>query len=378
MVSELPLVAFNAQLASGATSYRSAGISAYILNLLRTLSQQDGLRYTIFVGDERLPIQVPFSTYRSHFPTASPPARILWEQLVLPMVLRHLGADLLHAPAFVGPLLSSCPQVITVHDLSFLRHPEFFRTGNRIYLKWMTRWACRRAKGVIAVSKFTAAEVSALLGVPPDRVHVVYHGVQSRFHPLPAEEVDLFRRKQGLPDRFILYLGTLEPRKNLITLIQAFARLPFPDVHLVLAGGKGWLYEEIFAEVERLEIEDRIHFPGYVPAETQTFWYNAAYLFAYLSHYEGFGLPILESLACGTPALIAEGTSLPEAGGPGALAVEGNNVEAVTGGLQRMLVDEEFRADLRRRGLKHATCFDWGETARQTTALYRNILASQG
>ncbi|MGC9357764.1 MAG: glycosyltransferase family 4 protein, partial [Anaerolineae bacterium] len=309
MVSELPLVAFNAQLASGATSYRSAGISAYILNLLRALSRQEGLRYTIFVGDERLPIQIPFSTYRSHFPTASPPARILWEQLVLPMVLRRLGADLLHAPAFVGPLLSSCPQVITVHDLSFLRHPEFFRTGNRIYLKWMTRWSCRRAKGVIAVSKFTAAEVSALLGVPPDRVHVVYHGVQPRFHPLPAEEVELFRRKQGLPDRFILYLGTLEPRKNLITLIQSFARLPFPDVHLVLAGGKGWLYEEIFAEVERLDLEDRIHFPGYVPAETQTFWYNAAYLFAYLSHYEGFGLPILESLACGTPALIAEGTS---------------------------------------------------------------------
>ncbi len=370
------LVAFNAHLLSAENSYRSAGIAVYLHNLLKHLARtEDHLEYRVLLGDKRLPAD-DFDLPRlySRLPTTQPCVRILWEQSILPWVLRRLGADLLHAPAFVGPLLSPCPQVITVHDLSFLRYPAFFQRSNRLYLQTLTGVACRRAAAVIAVSNFTAAEVQTLLRVPATRIHTIYHGVDPRFRPLPQKEVAAFRRAMQLPDRFVLYLGTLEPRKNLVGLINAFARLRDPDLHLVLTGGRGWLYEEIFAAVERVGMEDRVHFPGYVSPEAQPLWYNAASAFAYISHYEGFGLPVLEALACGVPTLTAATTSLPEAGGDGALLVMPDDEPAVAESLQRLLTDEELRGELRQRGLAHAARFTWPETARQTVALYQKII----
>ena len=383
------LIAFNAHLLSAGDSYRSAGIAVYVMNLLRGLAaMESGLRYQVLLGDKRLSsTDFDLPVRFSRISTTHPAKRILWEQCVLPGLLRHLDADLLHAPAFVGPLLSSCPQIITVHDLSFLRHPEFFRRGNRLYLGTFTGMACRRAAAVIAVSQFTAREVQQLLRVPAARIHTIYHGIDPRFRPLPSEEVAAFRREMQLPDRFVLYLGTLEPRKNLPQLVRAFARLRDPEVHLVLAGGRGWLYEEIFAEVERLGLGGRVHFPGYVSVETQALWYNAAEAFAYISHYEGFGFPVAEALACGVPTLATATTSLPEAGGDGVLLVDLDDAASAAGaadaeaaiaeGLQRLLTDAPLRAELRQRGLAHAARFSWAETARQTEALYHQVLEAR-
>lgn len=387
-VAHQRLIAFNAHLLSAGDSYRSAGIAVYVTNLLRNLAvAESGLRYEVLLGDKRLSsTDFDLPVRFSRISTVHPAKRILWEQCVLPGLLRHLGADLLHAPAFIGPLLSSCPQVITVHDLSFLRHPEFFRRGNRFYLGTLTGIACRRAAAVIAVSQFTAREVQQLLGVPPERIHTIYHGIDPRFRPLPPAEVAAFRHEMQLPDRFVLYMGTLEPRKNLTQLVRAFVRLRDPDVHLVLAGGRGWLYEEIFAEVERLGLGARVHFPGFVPVETQALWYNAAEAFAYISHYEGFGFPVAEALACGVPTLATATTSLPEAGGEGVLWVDLDDAAsagtaiaeaAIAEGLQRLLTDAPLRAELRQRGLAHAARFSWAETARQTEALYHQILEAR-
>lgn len=371
------LVAFNAQLLSGDASYRSAGIAVYIANLLCHLAQQreaeDGLDYAVLLGGGQLPPGCGMRGIRTAWPTARPMGRIMWEQVALPGVLRRLRADLLHAPAFIGPLISPYPQVITLHDLSFFRHPAFFKRANRLYLRAMTPLACRRAAAVIAVSEFTAREAVALLGVASERVHVITHGVDPRFRPLPPAEVARFRTAQGLPERFILHMGTLEPRKNLVRLVQAFAQGAPADVHLVLAGGRGWLYETIFAEVARLDVQDRVHFPGYVPAETQALWYNAAELFAYVSIYEGFGLPVLEALACGAPTLTSATTALPEAAGDAALTVPPDDVAAIADGLARLLADAALRADLRARGLAHAARFSWETTAHRTAALYRRI-----
>ena len=379
-----PLVAVNAHLLSAGDSYRSAGIAVYVTNLLRGLAALDSdLRYQALLGDKRLsPTGFDLPVRFSRVSTVRPTVRILWEQCVLPGVLRRLGVDVLHAAAFVGPVLSSCPQVITVHDLSFLRHPEFFRRGNRLYLGTFTGIACRRAAAVIAVSQFTAREAQKLLRVPAARVHTIYHGIDPRFRPLPPAAVTAFRQKMQLPDRFVLYLGTLEPRKNLTQLVRAFARLRDPGVHLVLAGGRGWLYEEIFAEVERLGLGARVHFPGFVPAETQALWYNAAEAFAYISHYEGFGFPVAEALACGIPTLATATTSLPEAGGDGVLLIEPDTdtaaaEAAIADGLHRLLTDAPLRAELRQRGLAHAARFTWAETARQTEALYRRVLEAK-
>lgn len=370
-----PLVAFNAQLLSGAASYRAAGIAGYIANLLRRLPEGDpGLSYAALLGEGTLPEGLAVRSVRTHLPTQRPTVRILWEQLVLPAVLRRIGATLLHAPAFVGPLFSACPQVITVHDLSFLRHPHFFRRSNRLYLSALTKPACRRAAALIAGSEFIAQEITTLLGVPRERIHVIYHGIDPSFHPLPAAEVAAFKQQTGLPERFILYLGTLEPRKNLRRLVRAFARLPLRDVHLILAGGKGWFYEEVFAEVERLGIQDRVHFPGYVAPETLNLWYNAAEASAYLSLYEGFGFPVLEALACGVPTLTSATASLKEAAGDGALLAPPEDEAAIADGLLRLLSDADLRADLRQRGLRHAQQFSWDKTAHQTTTVYRKVI----
>ncbi len=376
MSSNLPLVAFNAQLASGAASYRRAGISGYIAKLLPQLPLDSGLRYAVFLNNASLAAELSLPVYTSRWATAHPLARIWWEQAVLPLELRRRQAQLLHAPAFVGPLLSSCPQVVTIHDLSFIRHPEFFRGGNRFYLQWLTRLTCRRANAVIAVSHFTAQEVTRLLSVPAERVHTIYHGVEPRFRPLPAAEVERFRQQKGLPARFMLYLGTLEPRKNLVALVRAFALFNEPQTHLVLAGGKGWLYADIFAEVERLGLQDRVHFPGYIPDEELVLWYNAAWVFAYISLYEGFGLPILEALACGLPVLAGNTTSLPEAAGNGALLVSSTDEAEIAAGLRRLWHEMPLREQLRHAGREHAARFSWEQTGQDTAALYHQLLAT--
>ncbi|MGC9468855.1 MAG: glycosyltransferase family 4 protein [Anaerolineae bacterium] len=379
MNSHEPLVVFNAHLLSGDATYRSAGISVYIDSLLQHLGlEADGLRFQVLVGGGPGGADLShlgFPALRSRYATHSPSRRILWEQTVLPGLLRRLGADLLHAPAFVGPLASGCPQVITVHDLSFLRYPQFFRPANRLYLRTMTGVACRRAAAVIAVSEFTGKEVAELLRVPVSRIHPIYHGVAPRFRPLPRTDVDEFRRRQGLPERFVLFMGTLEPRKNLIQLVRAFRKLKDPDLHLILAGAQGWFYEEIFSEVEELGLADRVHFPGFVPAEDQPFWYNAADAFAYVSVYEGFGMPVLESLACGVPAVTSSTSSMPEAGGLGALLVPPDNVDAIAEAIDRILSDEALHGELREKGLVHAAGHSWDKTARETVAVYRRAMS---
>jgi len=239
----------------------------------------------------------------------------------------------------------------------------------------LTRLAARRARRLIAVSAHTAEEATRLLGVPLARIDVVYHGVDPAFCPLPANEVAAFRQRRGLPERFVLFVGTLEPRKNLVRLVEAFARIRAGRVGLVLAGGKGWLYDELFASVEALGLHEEVIFPGYVVDDELPLWYNAATVLAYPSVYEGFGLPVLEAQACGTPVLTSNVSSLPEAAGDGALTVDPYDVEALAAGLHRLLADEPLRLQLRERGLAHARQFSWPRTAQETARVYRRAMA---
>jgi glycosyltransferase involved in cell wall biosynthesis len=372
-------VAVNAHLLSGQAGYRSAGVHQYIYQLLRHLClADDGLRYTVLLGEGELPPDVALTWLRSRWPTSRAAVRVAWEQLVQPWALRRIEADLVHGPAFIGPLLAPCPVVVTIHDLSFIRFPALFRPVNRLYLTVLTRLSARCAQRLIAVSLHAAAETTRLLGVPQERIDVVYHGVDPVFRPLPADQVAAFRRRQGMPDRFVLFVGTLEPRKNLVRLVEAFARIRDGRTRLVLAGGKGWLYGELFARVEGLGLQGEVVFPGYVNNDDLYLWYNAATALAYPSVYEGFGLPVLEAQACGTPVLTSDVSSLPEAAGDAALLVDPYDVEALATGLGRMLTDESLRLELRERGLVHAERFSWPRTAQQTARVYRRALAERG
>ena len=372
-------VAINAHLLSGRNWYRSAGVHQYIYHLLRHLGHADDeLRYTVLLGEGVLPPEVPLASLQSRWPTRRAAVRMLWEQLVQPRVLRRIKADLVHGPVFVGPLFTSCPVVVTIHDLSFIRFPYMFRPANRLYLTTLTRLSARRARRLIAVSTHAAGEATRLLGVPPQRVDVVYHGVDPAFRPFPTDEIAAFRQRRGLPDRFVLFVGTLEPRKNLVRLVEAFARIRDGRVRLVLAGGKGWLYDELFATVEALDLSEEVIFPGYVMSDELPLWYNAATVLAYPSVYEGFGLPVLEAQACGTPVLTAHASSLPEVAGDAALLVDPCDVEALAAGLHRLLTDETLRRQLRERGLAHAKQFSWPRAAQETARVYRRALLEGG
>ncbi len=251
-------VGVNAHLLSLAESYRSAGINWYIYNLLRHLPEADPeIRFTVFLSERRYSASPGLQVQLSRLPTHRPPVRILWEQALQPWALRSAGVELVHGPAFVGPLLGSVPSVVTVHDLSFLLYPEGFRKPNRLYLTSFTRRSVQQARRVIAVSDSTKRDVVRLYGISPDKVDVVHNGVDPCFQPLPASEIAAFRAKQGLPERFLLFVGTLEPRKNVVRLIEAYAQLPADRPPLMLVGGKGWLYDEIFARVETLGLGDR-------------------------------------------------------------------------------------------------------------------------
>ncbi|MBN1583241.1 MAG: glycosyltransferase family 4 protein [Anaerolineae bacterium] len=368
----------NASLLCLGENYRSAGIHRYIYHLLCRLPDADaGLSYTAFLHDPRFTPRQGMRVRRPIWSTITPYKRIVWEQLVAPVVLRQEKVDLLHAMAFVSPVLSKRPTVVTVFDVSFLQFPQAFSAAKRIYLRWMTHLSVQRATQVIAISDHTRRDVIERFTVPGERVKTVYCGVDASFRPLPEKKVRAFRQKKGLPAQSILFLGTIEPRKNISQLIKAFAHLiatsgqDFADLCLVIAGGKGWFFEPIFALVEELELTHRVRFTGYVPEEEKCGWYNVATCFCYPSLYEGFGLSPLEAMACGTPVITSNVSSLPEVVGDAGLTVAPDDVRGLSDALYRVLSDASLRDELVDRGKKRAATFTWDKAARQTAQIYR-------
>ena len=372
-------VGVNAHLLSMTESFRSAGISWYIQNLLRHLPEADpAIGYTVFVGEDRYG-GVPGVQLRvSRLPTHRPTVRILWEQAIQPWALRQAGVDLLHGLALVGPMMGACPFVVTIHDLSFVYYPQSFQSLKRLYLQVFTRLSVRRARRVIAISENTKRDVVQQYGIPPGNVDLVYYGSDPTFRPLPPDQVAHFRAERRLPERFILFVGTLEPRKNVVRLVEAYAQLPVDRPPLMLVGGKGWLYNETYARVEDLGLAGEVEFVGYVPGEELPWWYNAAELFVYPSLYEGFGLPPLEAMACGTPVVSSKVSSLPEVVGPGGLLVDPTDTVALASAMERLLTDRDAHDRIAAAGLAQAKTFSWPEAARRTVDSYRRALTTEG
>ncbi|MBI4498237.1 MAG: glycosyltransferase family 4 protein [Chloroflexi bacterium] len=373
-------IALNAHLMQIGRSYRFAGVGKFLAALLVHLQAADPEnRYTVFTGplppEAHLPAQENFRFVATRYSTASPLRRILWEQLAQPVELLRRGVDVLHAPVNVLPLACPCPAVLTIHDLSFLVYPDRLPRARQRYLTLLTRWSAQRARLVLTVSAHTRQDVVRLLGVPEERVRVVYPGVDPALGPARPQAVAEFRRRRGLPDRFILYLGTLEPRKNLPTLIRAYDRLRRAgcDHALVLAGGRGWMDDDIFRLVDDLDLGDRVCFPGYVPEEELALWYSAADLLVYPSVYEGFGLPPLEAMACGTPVIVADRSSLPEVVGDAGITFPPERADALADAIAEALADPARREALRAAGLCRAQQFSWSRTAQGVFAAYREV-----
>jgi len=367
-------IALNAQLLSSAESYRSGGISRVIYHLVAELARDPrGHSYDVFApavppafsGDMR---GLRFHPTGEH--TSRPALRIAWEQTVLPRQLKALAPDLLHGLAYALPVAWSGPGVVTVYDLSFLRFPEAFKTANRIYLTASTRATVRRARRVLTISEHARRDIVGLLRVPEQRVDVTYPAAEERFRPVAAAEVEAFRLARGLPEAFVFAVGTLEPRKNLVGLLHAYARLRTPRPPLFVAGGAGWRFSPILDTIRRLHLEDDVHFLGFVPEDELPLWYNAARLFAFPSLYEGFGLPVLEAMACGVPVITSTAASLPEVAGKAAIMVPARDTDRLAREIERVLGDAQLRTEMRAAGRIQASRFSWRAMTDQTVASY--------
>jgi glycosyltransferase involved in cell wall biosynthesis len=351
-------IAINAQLVSFSKSYRGAGISRYIYSLLLGLSEvSTSQRYTAFIpsGEAEAALASPLGADPSRLQLVSagggrhlsPLRRIWWEQRVLPSELRQRGVQVFHSPMNVLPGRLHCASVVTVHDLAFIRYPQYFRASRRMYQRAFTSRSVRRATRVIAVSEATKRDLVEYFHIIPEAIDVVYPVVDEDFRPcVDIERLRAFRALHRLPERYILFLGTLEPRKNIIGLLEAYARLRRLDSEapkLVLAGARGWYFEDIFARVRALALEPHITFAGYISREEQPLWYAASELFVYPSVYEGFGIPVAEALACGIPTITSNVSSLPEAGGTVAVQVNPDDPEALACAMQGSLADQAAR-----------------------------------
>lgn len=376
-------IALNAQLLSFSSSYRQAGISRLIhatIQGLQTVDQQNN--YTVFVGDRRIPVgYITNQRWRmcaSRLPTNKRALRILWEQTALPLAVLREQADLLHALAFVGPLICPRPLVITVYDLSFLLFPEAFNRVNRSYLSTMTPISVRKARRVIAISQSTKNDLVRLAHVPAERVDVVYPGLEPGIARVDdAALLADFRRRHNLPEHFVLFVGTLEPRKNVAAIVRAYSLLRKRGIHshaLALAGSKGWRYEDVFAAIEDSGVTQDIILPGYVSRDELSLWYSAAAAFIYPSIYEGFGLPVLEAMACGVPVITSNVSSLPEVAGDAGLMVAPDDIEGLADALERVIRSADLRAEMSTKGMQHAATFTWQRMARATKSVYEKAL----
>jgi glycosyltransferase involved in cell wall biosynthesis len=366
-------IGINAHLLSRQQGYRRAGIHHYIAQILRHLPQLDDLRYTIFTSDPpEFLAELPHKIARSAWRTDSPPARILWEQTAWPWAMLRERVDLVHSMAFVTPWLNPRPAIVTVYDLSFVHYPTAFPRAQRLYLHSQTRRSVRRAQHVLTISASGRQDVHEHFGVPLEKISVAYPGVDPQFAPVPPEVVAAFRQTHQLPERFLLHVGTLQPRKNIPLLLEALHQCQRSELELVLVGGKGWLYDEIFGRVQALGLEKRVHFMGYVPDEALPLWYNTAVALTFPSIYEGFGLPIVQALACGTPVIAADVSAMPEAVGEAGWLFPPDDALALAECLRAVCdLDPAQRTAQQVLGVAQAQRFSWASSAAHTAAIYQ-------
>ncbi|MCS7283010.1 MAG: glycosyltransferase family 1 protein [Anaerolineae bacterium] len=356
-------------------AYRRGGISSYIRHLLPALASIDPENdYRVLRHRRDRTRQEVGPNFRRA--TVWTPCHHRLERWALGMEALRLRLDLLHSPDFIPPAFGARHFVVTIHDLNFLYYPQFQTAESRRYYNGQISWAVSHADHILADSEATRTDLIRLLNVPPQKVTTVYLGVGPAFRPLPPEVVQGTLARYGLAPGYLLFVGTLEPRKNLPGLLTAYRILLSRGTTrepLVVVGSRGWLYEDVFARVEALGLEFSVRFLEDVPDGDLPALYSGATLLAMPSFYEGFGLPALEAMACGTPVVLSNRGSLPEIAGGAAVVVNPDSPEDIAAGIAQVLEDPALRETLRARGLARAAQFTWEETARRTLQIYLQV-----
>lgn len=352
--------------------------TVYTYNLIRKLNLLDKENEYFLIHHTKMDLDI----YKFNkeiilpLPSFKPLRELLWRHISLPRELKSLNLDLVHDVRGIGLPSFNMPfkKVITVHDISSLIYPTFNIRG---YIAWKLfgKQTLKKVDKIIAVSENSKRDISRYLKIPEDKIRVIYNGKDERFEPLNRREIDGFREKYNLNFPFILYVGVLQPRKNIPTLIKAYYKLKkFGIKHkLVISGKKGWRYEEIFKTAGKLNLQNDVIFTGYILLEELPKLYNAADLFVFPSLYEGFGLPPLEAMACGTPVITSNRGALPEVVGDAGIMVDHYDVDGLAKAMLKVLSDDGLRQDMSGKGLERAKMFSWEKCAKETLEVYEEV-----
>ena len=365
---------------------RPVGAGNYIIELIRSLESLDVAdEFVVFAqphGRELIGVPARPGFDWMMIPERSPARRLVWEQAAFPRLVAKAGLDLLHSLHYTRPLRLPCASVVTFHDMTFFLYPHLHTFSKRLYFPQAIRLSARKADALIADSESTRQDAIRLLGIPPERIYTVPLGVSPAFHPVrEAASLEAVRQRYSLPQHFILYVGLVEPRRILPGLLRAYQRLQehvrlqdgADAAPLVIVGRFGWNVEHVFELVDALGIKEMVHFSGYVPAQDLPIVYNLADVFVYPSLYEGFGLPPLEAMACGTPVITTAVSSLPEHVGEAGLLIPPQDEGALFQALLAVLQDPELRRQLSQKGPQRAALYSWNRTAQETLNVYRRV-----
>ncbi len=349
------------------------GIGRYVTNLARALIPQleEDERLTLLYHPKHPPV-LPSSDAVQALPVGASvfSPRQQWH---IPRLLGRAGAELYHSAYYLMPYRPGVPAVLTVYDLIPLLFPQQSSRRARLMFRWTIRLALRATHYCLAISEATRQDLVRHFHVAPDRIACVPLAADPAFTPQDVTRVERVRNDYGLPDRYVLYLGSNKPHKNLVGLVDAWSELQPRSEVLVIAGAWDERYPEPRRRVVKLGLEDRVRLLGPVPEEDLPALYSGAEVFAFPSMYEGFGLPVLEAMACGTPVVCSDRSSLPEVAGDAAVYCDPTQTGSIADALQRVLRNADLRQDLHKRGLARASQFSWERTARETLEVYREI-----
>lgn len=351
---------------------KKAGIGQYGYNLIEELKNNKDYEFT-FILQEFLEHNYNNSIKRKNYVCSK--ERIIDEQLILPS--KYNSFDLIHFLDYSSPLIPmNVPFIVTIHDLAYYKYPDTFSKGSLLLKKILSPISIKRAAQIITVSDNTKCDILEYFDVPSEKINVIYPAVKNFKRESDMEKIRSLKEKYGIKGKYILGVGTIEPRKNLIRLVRAFKNISydFNDFSLVLIGKKGWLTEPIFKEFNDEKIKDKIIFTDYVPQKDMSFLYSAADIFVYPSIYEGFGLPPLEAMSCGTPVIVSDNSSLQEVVGSAGVYVNALSTESIENGIRKLLNDENLKLELIEKGYEQSKKFNWENTYKEVLKVYKKIL----
>ncbi len=378
----MPAKSLNIGIIYGGISEQKAGTDHYLHQVLMHIKRLAPWHRYVLIDHRREtnPFKEQFEKVILDLPPG--PLRVSrWNQQLVPKILSQF--DLVFSPAHFGPVRipPQVASVMVVHDLTRYLFPRFFPFNPvQKVLDYLAYPAMlKRYDHILAVSECTCRDLTALFKVPPEKMTVVHHGADESFQPwIDPESLEKLLKQYGLQRPFILFLGTLEPRKNIPTLLKAFAGIKEQIPHdLVLVGQQGWKWEPILKEIEELKIGDRVHWVGYVPDSERVFFYHAAQFLVYPSWYEGFGMPLLEALQCGCPVITSRVSSMPEVVGDAGLLIDPRREEELQGAMLRLAQEPELREKMRLAGFEQAQKFSWETSARITLEVFEKVMEMQ-